>query len=121
MATVAVIGRTYTFQAWFLDSLNVPFTPVAPKISIFYHDIDSGDKSFLVSDQDMVPAIPLEAGRYVYNYSISGSTVPGTVLVATMTGVDPSTGLNTVVETEVVAQVVTTVSGGSGMTARLVR
>lgn len=113
MATEAVIGKNFTFQVLFLDEMNDPVVANNPIINIFYYDIQ-GVRQNLVTNAALSPAVPAEAGRYIYVYSIPLNLMDGDNIHAEMQGTDPGTGLRMITEMVVVAISPSRGSGGLG-------
>ena len=120
MATEAVIGKIFTFEVLFVDSLNIPMAVNNPAISVFMFD-QLGTKIPLV-DSALVPVIPAETGRYVFTYQLPFLLVDGDTIYGEMSGIDPGTGVRLIVEQVVLAISVSRgLGGGVGLTARFVK
>ena len=85
-----VIGQPFTFYVLFVDQWNHPLDVTDPQITIFYFT-PGGVKVVLVDKGGLNKVNPPEVGQYVYTYTVPNTLVDGTILIAEMTGVDPTT------------------------------
>ena len=89
MAIDAIIGRVYTFQALFVDDLNVPVNVASPVITIFHFEND-GTKTVDINNQPMLLVQPSETGRYTYQYLVPTTYYDGQPFYAEMRATDPN-------------------------------
>ena len=97
----AVIGQPYTFTVLFVDATNNPIAVDDPSITI-YNFSALGVKQTLVSTA-MIEAVPVELGRYTYTYTIPTTLTDGDALYGLMEGTDPTSGLRSWTEQELIA------------------
>lgn len=95
-----IIGQPFTFTVLFLDADENPITPSSVTLEVFYFD-PSGVKQALVAAGTAMSAVAGDPGRYAYTVTIPGTLTPADQIYGVMTGVDPTTGNNIVVEQEV--------------------
>lgn len=114
----AVVGKSYTFQALFVDATNTPIAVVGPTISIFTFS-QAGAKTVLVDAAAMNAVVPAEVGRYTYTYTIPGSFTHGDTIHAEMTAPDPGNP-GTVFLVKETVSVISLASTG-GLTTRFVQ
>jgi hypothetical protein len=95
-----IIGEPFTFTVLFLDANNEPITPSSVVIEAFYFD-SSGSKQSLVAGGTPMSAVTGDTGRYAYTFTIPGALTPADQIYGVMTGVDPVSGDDIVVEQEV--------------------
>lgn len=91
MASTAIIGNSFTFQALFRDADGTPLAVNAPTINVFYFD-DTGTRVDAVAPVAMTAPSPAEVGRYVHVYTIPTTFTHGDTLTAEMTGTHPISG-----------------------------
>jgi hypothetical protein len=95
-----IIGQPFTFTVLFLDADENPITPSSVTLEVFYFD-PTGAKQALVVAGTAMAAVGGDPGRYAYTITIPGALTPADQIYGIMTGVDPVTGNNIVVEQEV--------------------
>ncbi|MDB4278140.1 hypothetical protein N9917_00920 [Deltaproteobacteria bacterium] len=97
-----IIGRPFTFTALFLDGTGAPVAVTTPVIEVFYYDA-SGVKITLVTAGTVLPAsIPTETGRYAYNLCPIPTVLDTSIqLYGIMSGTDPGSGDDLVIEQQV--------------------
>lgn len=95
-----IIGEPFTFTVLFLDANGDPITPTSSVIEVFYFD-SAGDKQSLVAAATPMVAVAGDTGRYSYTFTIPGALTPADQIYGVMTGADPATGMDIVVEQEV--------------------
>ena len=95
-----IIGEPFTFTVLYVDANGDPITPTSSVIEVFYFD-SAGDKQSLVAAATPMVAVAGDTGRYSYTFTIPGALTPADQIYGVMTGVDPTTGMDIVVEQEV--------------------
>lgn len=95
-----IIGEPFTFTVLFLDANDEPITPTSVTIEAFYFN-SSGSKQSLVAGGTPMSAVSGDTGRYAHTLTIPGALTPADQIYGVMTGVDPVTGADIVVEQEV--------------------
>jgi len=95
-----IIGQPFTFTVLFLDSDDNPITPTSVSIEVFYFD-NLGSKQTITVAGTAMSAVGGDPGRYAHTVTIPGTLTPADQVYGVMTGVDPVTGNDIVVEQEV--------------------
>lgn len=95
-----IIGEPFTFTVLFLDSMDEPIVPTSATIEAFYFD-PTGAKQVLVTAGTAMSPVAGDVGRYALTITIPATLTPADQIYGIMTGVDPVTGLDIVVEQEV--------------------
>ena len=95
-----IIGQPFTFTVLFLDSDDNPITPTSVSIEVFYFD-NLGSKQTITVAGTAMSAVGGDPGRYAHTVTIPGTLTPADQVYGVMTGVDPVTGNDIIVEQEV--------------------
>lgn len=95
-----IIGQPFTFTVLYVDASGDPITPTSSTIEVFYFDPAGAKQSLAVAGTPM-SAVGGDPGRYAYTITIPGALTPADQIYGVMTGVDPATGMDIVVEQEV--------------------
>ena len=95
-----IIGEPFTFTVLYLDANGDPITPTSSSIEAFYFDA-VGAKQVLAAAGTVMSAVGGDPGRYAYTLTIPAILTPADQIYGVMTGVDPATGTEIVVEQEV--------------------
>ena len=95
-----IIGQPFTFTVLYVDANGDPITPTSSTIEVFYFD-STGAKQTLAVAGTAMSAVGGDPGRYAYTFTIPGALTPADQIYGVMTGVDPATGMDIVVEQEV--------------------
>jgi len=95
-----IIGQPFTFTVLFLDSDDNPITPTSVTIEVFYFD-NLGAKQTITVAGTVMSAVGGDPGRYAHTVTIPGALTPADQIYGVMTGVDPVTGNDIIVEQEV--------------------
>ena len=95
-----IIGEPFTFTVLYLDANGDPITPTSSTIEAFYFDA-AGAKQVLAAAGTVMSAVGGDPGRYAYTLTIPGALTPADQIYGVMTGIDPATGTEIVVEQEV--------------------
>lgn len=98
--STTIVGKVYVFQVMFLDVTNAPKAADSPKIDVFKFS-PSGVKTYLVQQDDMFPADPVEVGRYTYPFVVPYTLTTGDVVYGEMSGMDAELNIRMVVEDQV--------------------
>jgi hypothetical protein len=105
----------------FVNDVNVPVAVDDPRITIFNFS-GAGAKQVLVDNEPMVSVTPAEVGRYTYTWTIPTIFTDGTAIYADMSGQEPVTGINYLVEEDVTAISSDRANPGyQGLIARFIR
>ena len=91
MSADAVIGDVFVFQILFVDELNIPINVTNPEIEVYYFD-DTGVRIDLASGP-LIPATPVETGRYVFPYIVPDTFEDGDVIYGEMSAVYQATAI----------------------------
>ena len=95
-----IIGQPFTFTVLFLDANGDPITPTSVTIEAFYFD-NLGAKQVFVTGGTAMTAVVGDAGRYTHTVTLPPAMTAAYQVYGVMTGVDPSTSADIVVEQEV--------------------
>jgi hypothetical protein len=95
-----IIGDPFTFTVLFVDAGGDPIVPSSVTIEVFYFD-SLGVKQTLAASGTVMSAVGGDVGRYAYTITIPGALTPADQIYGVMTGVDPVSGTDIVVEQEV--------------------
>ena len=92
-----IIGQPFTFTVLFVDASGDPIVPSAVTIEVFHFDSTGAKQTLTASGTPMV-AVAGDTGRYAYTLTIPGTLTPADQIYSVMTGVDPVSGTDIVVE-----------------------
>jgi hypothetical protein len=100
MMAKGIIGQPFTFTVLFVDAGGDPIVPSAVTIEVFHFD-SVGAKQSLVASGTPMSIVGGDVGRYAYTLTIPGTLTPADQIYSVMTGVDPVSGTDIVVEESV--------------------
>ena len=95
-----IIGQPFTFTVLFVDASGDPIVPSAVTIEVFHFD-NLGVKQSLVASGTPMSVVGGDVGRYAYTLTLPVTLTPADQIYSVMTGVDPVSGTDIVVEESV--------------------
>lgn len=115
---IGVIAQPYVFQHLFIDEQNLPVAATGVTISVYRFNASGAE--VVIVDSVPMTSVSGDTGRFLYVLLDTSALNPGDVIYGLMSGTNPDTSAQMLVEVAI-SMVVAASSGAGSLVAHFVR